>query len=142
MTSEKLPENLLTQGLTALAEMSFPKRCKNCGQIYETLEEFVAGTSTPGLSGSGLKESEDDDGEVIVELFRNCLCGSTLMEFCGNRREESQEAQKRRDKFNQLLILLEQRGMDRETARAELRKLIRGVPSPQIAVYLKAEIKI
>jgi len=137
LSSDRTMELSLIQGLTALVALSFPKRCRNCGQLYATLEDFIAGTSPCGHQSSGLKEGEAADGGVVVEVFRNCVCGSTLMEFCGNRRQQSEEAINRRKKFDQMLSTLEGKGVEREVARSELRKVMRGQESKLLGHYLK-----
>lgn len=57
--------------LQEIAANTFPKRCLACGR-------------------SGLKQSVDDGGHVIVELFRHCVCGSTLMDCFTDRRDASE----------------------------------------------------
>jgi hypothetical protein len=115
----------LFKDLKALSESSFPKKCSSCGKVYESSEQFVSKTSD--ISGqSGLKSSEDDYGEQIVELFRNCICGSTLMECFNDRRDLSKAGLKRRELFGRLMAMLEKKGLAADQARTELLKLIRG----------------
>ncbi|MFT6731877.1 MAG: hypothetical protein ACJAS9_000050 [Polaribacter sp.] len=72
----------------ALEHSSFPKKCKTCGKVYESVDEFTENTKL--INGnSGLKSSEGDDGETILELFRNCKCGSTLLDFFADRKDMS-----------------------------------------------------
>lgn len=119
----------LYAGLRALMATTFPKRCANCGRSYANEAEFVAQTNAVPTGRSGFKQSRDDDGETIVELFRNCVCGSTLMDCFTDRRDHSASGQQRRAKFDELIGVLAQRGLDRETARGELLKLLRGQTS-------------
>ncbi|MCK9987662.1 MAG: hypothetical protein AzoDbin1_04134, partial [Azoarcus sp.] len=42
------------------------------------------------------------DGQVIVELFRNCVCGSTLMDCFRDRRDTSEAGLRRRARFGEL----------------------------------------
>jgi hypothetical protein len=74
------------RGLRALEGKSFPKRCANCGRIFVTVEDFVRETRPAGIGGRGFKKGVGEDGSVIVELFRNCPCGSTLMDSFADRR--------------------------------------------------------
>lgn len=113
------------QGLQALSDLSFPKVCATCGQRFETMAEFVSQTEAIQKS-SGLKEDLDDDDKVIVNLFRNCTCGSTLMDEFNNRRDLSSAGLKRREKFGEILDKLVRAGYDAGTARTELIKVMRG----------------
>jgi hypothetical protein len=123
--------------LRALAATTFPKRCRNCGREYASAAEFVAATEPLADGRSGLKQSRDDDGATIVELFRNCVCGSTLMDCFDNRRDGSPAGLKRRQRFDDLLRQLTGRGIDAGLARAELLKAMRGQPS-QLLALIKA----
>lgn len=124
-----MTESSLFDGLTALYEASFPKKCATCGREYKTAEDYTR--ETEDVHGkSGLKSSWDDDDQPIVELFRNCPCGSTLMDCFEDRRSEAR--QKRRDVFDKVLQTLVNKGMDREHARDELRKVMAGKNSPDI----------
>lgn len=121
-------ENLdshLFKDLKALSESSFPKKCSSCGKVYESSEQFVRNTA--GIAGrSGLKSSEGDCGDQIVELFRNCICGSTLMECFNDRRDLSQAGLNRRELFGRLIAMLEKKGLSAGQARTELLKLVLG----------------
>jgi hypothetical protein len=130
----------LFEGLKALSDSAFPKECATCGRVYRSPQDFVQ--QSEDISGrSGLKHGYDDDDRPVVELFRNCVCGSTLMDFFSDRRETSQSGLKRRQVFGKLLVHLESRGMDSKTARYELLKLMRGDASEKIeslGIHLKA----
>jgi predicted nucleic acid-binding Zn-ribbon protein len=115
----------LFKDLKALSASSFPKKCSSCGEVYESSEQFVLKTADIG-GRSGLKSSEDDDGDHIVELFRNCVCGSTLMECFNDRRDLSRAGLKRRELFGRLMAMLEKKGLPADQARPELLKLIHG----------------
>ncbi|MDP2809338.1 MAG: oxidoreductase [Rhodocyclaceae bacterium] len=116
-------------GLRELAESAFPKQCRNCGRTYQTAAEFVAATQPLAPDKSGLKQSIDDDGRAIVELFRNCVCGSTLMDSFNDRRDLSEGGLRRRQRFGELVEYLQGQGLPRLTARDELLKVVRGQPS-------------
>ena len=80
MGTENIKDELeIFKGLKALSESAFPKRCGNCGRVFETSEQYIR--ETEKVSDSGLKESYDDDDTPILEVYRNCICGSTLMDF-------------------------------------------------------------
>jgi hypothetical protein len=115
--------------LHALAQSAFPKRCANCGRQYETAEAFLAETRQIAPDRSGLKASEDDDGKSIVEAFRNCVCGSTLMDFFSDRRDLSAAGLARRQTFAELQAYLVSQGLEQAVARAELLKVLRGESS-------------
>lgn len=118
--------------LQALANTAFPKRCNTCGRVFHTPEEFVR--ETESIHGvSGFKSSCDDDGRPVVELFRNCPCGSTLMDAFRDRRDTSEVGMRRRAKFGELMDRLEARGLSRDVARAELLKVLRGEGSELLA---------
>ncbi|MFT6030380.1 MAG: hypothetical protein ACI8O8_002125 [Oleiphilaceae bacterium] len=125
----------LFNGLTALSESSFPKKCPSCNHVYKSAEEYVK--LTDSIRGkSGLKASEDDDGSTILELFRNCHCGSTLLDFFKDRRDTDEQ----REQFGQLLEQLCEAGIERHIARAELLKVKQGVNSDilnELQLYLK-----
>ena len=125
MTTDTSFENFF-KDLKALAESAFPKNCANCGRVYETAEQFMAETENINPERSGLKSSVDDDGTPIVEAFRNCVCGSTLMDFFSSRRDLSEKGLARRKKFGEMLDYLESQGLEFEIARVELIKVLRG----------------
>lgn len=129
MPSDSEYSSDLFSGLKALSDASFPKKCSLCGQEYASVEEYVQ--KTEDVSGkSGLKKGYDDDDKPIVELFRNCVCGSTLMDCFNDRRDLSDGGLKRRELFGQLMGMLTDKGIENDVARNELLKVIQGEPSP------------
>ncbi|MCQ8103980.1 hypothetical protein NP590_07680 [Methylomonas sp. SURF-2] len=90
------------QGLKALP-FKFPRTCGSCGRVYRTEAEFLEQTQALGNDRSPIKAAEDDDGRVILEVFRNCVCGSTLMDEFHSRRDNSPEGQRRREAYAQAL---------------------------------------
>jgi len=116
-------------GLRELADSAFPKRCGNCGREYRNAAEFLEATQPVRAGVSGLKQSRDDDGLAIVELFRNCVCGSTLLESYWNRRDLSEAGITRRKRFQEMVGKLVEMGFSAEMARGELTKLMRGQPN-------------
>lgn len=126
--SELDPEDSIFKGLQALFVSSFPKKCGTCGKTYQTIEDFWKETESI-RNLSGLKESYDDDDKTIVEVFRNCVCGSTLMDVCLDRRDLSESGLERRVQFDRLLGLMEKAGVDGQTARKELLLFLSGQKS-------------
>ena len=114
------------QGLSAIFESSFPKKCLACGKVYETSEQFLRETQNMPNGRSSLKEAIEDNGTAIVEVFRNCACGSTLMDEFNSRRDESNQGKKRRMQFDKLLNILRQQGISTETGRSEILKFMHG----------------
>jgi len=123
----------LFEGLKALSDASFPKKCTSCGRRFESAEEFIRQTETAREGISGLKSTQDDSDRPIVELFRNCLCGSTLMDCFNDRRDLSHPGLRRRKLFGQLLNMLQGKGMSASMARVELIKILKGEPSSVLA---------
>ncbi|QYG07684.1 hypothetical protein [Janthinobacterium sp. PAMC25594] len=121
-----MQEQLFFEGLRALAEAAFPKHCACCGRVFATADEFIGQTRAMRQNVSGLKQSFDDNNVAIVEVYRNCPCGSTLMDFFSDRRDTSEPCQQRRLLFERLLPLLQEKGMERGAARAYLLQVVRG----------------
>jgi hypothetical protein len=115
----------LYQGLQALADAAFPKACSNCGATYQNLEEFLRGTHST-FSSSGLKKADMERNQPVVELYRTCHCGATMLEFFCDRRDDSESGVQIRAKFAQLLDILQETGLSLATVRAELTLLLRG----------------
>lgn len=125
--------------LQALVDAAFPKKCSSCGRNFETADDFVR--QTDAIRGkSGLKSAVDDDGRPVVELFRNCPCGSTLMDAFRDRRHTSEAGLRRRAKFGALIDRLAARGVAPETARAELLKVLRGEGSALLETITGAKL--
>jgi len=119
----------LYAGLEEIAASAFPKGCAMCGRKYRDVDDYIAQTQRVGSGRSGLKQSLDDDGRVIVELFRNCVCGSTLMDCFSDRRNNSEIGVRRRARFGELIDNLVAKGLERERARSELLRVLRGEQS-------------
>lgn len=124
--------NEIFAGLQAIADDAFPRACAVCGRTIASPDAFVH--ETEAIRGrSGLKQSWDDDDRPIVELYRNCPCGSTLMEFFGDRRDTSPAGNRRRERFGQVLDRVVAAGVPREIGREEILRLLRGEPSVVLA---------
>ncbi|MCG8369468.1 MAG: ATP-binding protein, partial [Proteobacteria bacterium] len=114
------------EGLRPSGGDAFPKRCPSCDRVYETPEDFFQETAPTGTDRTGLKQAVDESEGVFVEAFRNCVCGSTLMDSFSDRRDMSAAGNARREKFSELLVYLVEKGIDAGTAREELLEVIRG----------------
>jgi len=126
-----MPENSsdnLFDDLKSITASAFPKTCTMCNKVYNNEEDFIKETSKIN-NQTGLKQSYDDDDQTIVELYRNCSCGSTLMNFFGNRRDVSEAGEKRREKFGRLMEYLIAEGLEASVARNELLKVVHGQKS-------------
>lgn len=124
----------LYSGLKALSESAFPKKCPSCGTSFNSAEEFIR-ESQAVHGGSGLKSSIGDQDETIVELFRNCVCGSTLLDFFSERRDTSPQGLKRREIFGRILRFLETKGVPVATGRTELLRFMRGEHSELLEAH-------
>lgn len=128
----------LYSGLEFLVKSTFPKECRTCGRVYATADEFLK--ETRSIEGSsGLKASFDQDDSTLVELFRNCVCGSTLMEVCRDRRDTSEAGLRRRQKFGELIEILINKGIERDAARIELLKFMHGQESGIVKAMLQKD---
>jgi hypothetical protein len=126
---DKCKDAYFYAGLKALSELAFPKRCRNCGRVYETVQQFLDESNAVWADATGLKQGYDDDDVALVELYRNCACGSTLMDFFANRRDTSITGQQRRQLFNTSISYLVNRGLSLPQARQCLLRLLRGEAS-------------
>lgn len=101
---------------------AFPKQCRNCGKVYADEQQFLAETSAAAHASSDIRPVRDDDGDsnVYLEVFRNCACGSTLMELFHSRRDLTEQGLTRRQLFDSMLTILLEAGHDRQEARAIL----------------------
>lgn len=127
-----MEERLFFEGLQALAASAFPKHCGYCGRVFATAQEFMRQTESVRKDITGLKQSFDDDSVAIVEAYRNCVCGSTLMDFFSDRRDITGAGARRRELFEKLLPHLQEKGMTMAAARGYLLALMRGERKPPI----------
>ncbi len=124
MSNDDYPEEEWHTGLRALDNSSFPKKCANCGRVFETALQFFRETVDIN-NEKGLKPFVADDTTVIIEAFRNCPCGSTLMDNFTDRRDESAAGNARRKRFNRLKQSLIDSGLDADTAHKQVLELFR-----------------
>ena len=71
---------------------------------------------------------------MVVDIFRNCVCGSTLLESFLNRRDLSEDGIMRRMLFQEMVCKLVAMGCPAETARSEFLKLMRGRPNELLSL--------
>jgi len=119
----------LYEALTALTESAFPKRCPACGRLFASADAFIMETRSVREGVSGLKSTRDDREKTILELYRNCVCGSTLMDYFDDRRDFTSEGRKRRELFDLSMNILKQKGVAEPVARVELIKYLKGEQS-------------
>lgn len=103
--------------LAALYAHKFPKSCAMCGRIYYTREEFL--DQTRRLAGQSTTVHT-----VGVQEYRNCVCGSTLMVWTKDRRDNSEFGHARRALFDACLARLKSLSNEDESV---LRERLRGV---------------
>lgn len=124
MSNDEYPEEEWHTGLRALDSSSFPKKCGNCGRVFETALQYFRETADVN-NETGLKRFVAKDTSVIVEAFRNCPCGSTLMDNFTDRRDNSSAGDARRKRFDQMKQALIDSGLDADSAHRQVLELFR-----------------
>lgn len=109
--------------LTVRSQDVFPLVCTRCQRRFTDLSDFIARTS-PIFQSSGLLENEDPATGPFVLLLRNCLCGTSLALRCNDRRNQSAQGRRRRDRFSALVNLLVESGVSAAEADREVRRLL------------------
>jgi hypothetical protein len=117
----------LYQGLKAIWDTEFPKVCPKCGRVYDSFEEYLMDT-TGLVNSSGLMGYDVGNPGQQVGLFRNCACGTTIMAFCHDRRDLSENGNKRRELFGELMSRLVDAGISALEARHKLLVALRTAP--------------
>jgi hypothetical protein len=133
-----VPEQFLDQvyqGLRACLDLGFPKVCQGCGTVFHSLEDFISKTDELTRQHGLMDYPDRTHQRIIVGLYRNCRCQTTLMAVCDDRRDTSPNGQARRQQFENLLVLLEKKGLDRSIARVELLKMLHGEKSDLLETY-------
>lgn len=115
----KSDDQLLFRNLKALEDASFPKECTKCSRRFENETEYIKQT-TPYEEVSGFTESKDKSGKTYLKLVRRCHCGEPILDYFGNRRDESKQGELRRQAFDKVVNSLIKKGLSREQAREEL----------------------
>ena len=126
-------------GLRALAESNFPKRCLCCGHQFDNAAQFLKETQQLRKGISGIKQSIDDNNCTIIEVYRNCPCGSTLMDFFSDRRDLSESGIARRKKFSNLIVYLVAQGVEPEIVREKLLNFLKGRPNDLLEIVSHLE---
>lgn len=121
-------------GLKVLGRDNFPKRCRNCGRVFESEADYFQQTQAIRPDITGLKAVVDNEGP-LVEVFRNCVCGSTLLVSCASRRDDSATGRSRRRLFEDLLGYLARHGIERAQARRELLRVVSGERSEVLEAW-------
>jgi len=132
-------------GLKSLNKSDFPKRCARCDRTYASEEEYVKETSSVRIEQPDLQVVQDEKEVLFVELYRRCVCGSALLAFFSDRRNQTDIGFKRRKLFDELLEYIVQAGVEPVMARIELLRVIHGEPSKLLEFWhekLLAEEKI
>lgn len=120
-------------GLRPRGQSAFPKKCQNCGRVYKTADDFFTETANIKPEETGLRASKDEGDGVVIEAYRNCICGSTLMDNFSDRRDMSPAGLERRERFDQMLKYLVRIGLNADIAYTELLKVARGGESEILA---------
>lgn len=110
-------------GLGVRSADVFPLTCTRCQRRFTEINDFIART-TPIFHSSGLMEREDAANGTFVLLLRNCLCGTSLALRCQDRRDRTAPGQLRRSRFDSLVGLLLEVGVESEQAQLEVRRLL------------------
>lgn len=107
---------------TPLTGEAFPKTCGNCGRVFVDEHAFLVDTERPAHAASDVRSVRDDQAEteVWLEVFRQCRCGSTLMECFHSRRDLTEAGLTRRQLFDSMLAILAEAGVPYASARRQL----------------------
>jgi hypothetical protein len=122
-------------GLKSLNKSDFPKRCACCGRIYQSEEEYFKETSSIRIEKPGIKATQDEVEGLFVELYRNCVCGSTLLAFFSDRRSQTDVGFRRRKLFDELVDYIVRTGVEPGMARIELLRVIHGEQSKMLEYW-------
>lgn len=118
-----------------LTNQAFPKVCRKCQKVYRDEFEFFSETLPVPHVRSEIRAVEDDPDEpedFYLEVYRNCKCGSTLMERFHSRRDMSPAGMERRKAFEDMVDVLEGAGYSRPEGQEMLRNFLRHfVASPE-----------
>jgi hypothetical protein len=122
-------------GLRVLSDDSFPKCCRSCGREFASETDYFQQTQAIRPDITGLKAVYDDEEGALVEVFRNCVCGSTLLVNCMSRRDDSAAGSSQRQLFEELLGYLVHHGVDHAQARIELLRMVAGERSEVLEAW-------
>ena len=109
-----------------LEHKAFPKTCRHCGRVYENEIDFFRQTDKVSMTKSDIRAIDNDPvmTNVYLEVYRNCACGSTLMEYFHCQRDLSARGLERRAQFERLLHGLRGNGLSLPQARRMLLDLV------------------
>jgi len=114
----------------------FPKKCNNCGRIYQTRNDYLKATFP--LRGKGTIYEA-----LGVQEYRNCVCGSTLLIITDDRRDNTKFGQARRDLFDQCVKkLTEISSRDEKDIRDAVRKVFRLIINKSQVVESLENVKV
>lgn len=111
------------EGLQVTSAELFPLNCPRCQRRFTDVKDYIART-TPVLYTSGILQHEQPGSGTLLLLLRNCLCGNALALRCRERRSQTNEGIKRRNRFGHLVALLQEAGVSPAEAEAEVRRLL------------------
>lgn len=83
-----------------------------------------------------------DKSNAAIGVFRNCICGSTMLANFQDRRDLSERGNERRKQFDKLLQALIDHGVSKDEGRAELRALLRGKECPKLQEWLGERVQL
>lgn len=124
----------LFKGLQAVADSAFPKHCSYCDKHYPTLEFYLEETKNND-KGSTFEHGDSYVGKSLLKLYRSCTCGATLVDYFQDRRDMSERGALRRQAFEKVIQRLLDEGLERDVARTELLKVMRGESSEILKEY-------
>jgi len=76
---------------------AFPKKCRTCGKVYNSKDEYISETESVRKNNGVVFD------EVGLQEFRNCTCGSTLVVWTKDRRDLTSYGVERRQLFDECL---------------------------------------
>ena len=95
----------------------FPKKCNTCCRIYKTREQYLDETKL-------LQKTSTIYDEVGLQEYRNCVCGSTLVLWSQDRRDNTPYGVARRKLFDECLEkLMKLSEESEEQVRQRLRQI-------------------
>lgn len=125
-------KNIIKKFPGAINPKAFPKTCGKCKKVYKDDISFLKETTKAANASSDIKvirEANIDGVDVFLEVFRNCQCGSTLMETFHCRRDLTELGIRKREIFDTLLKGLKRSGYKAEDARMLILEFIAVIES-------------
>lgn len=97
---------------------SFPKKCNSCGRLYQDREQYLEETKR-------LRRVSTVYDDLGLQEYRNCLCGSTLVLWSQDRRDNSLYGIARRKLFDECVEKLSK--LSQESSVDEIKERLREV---------------